>query len=588
MATEQQLKQALIQAHNAGDKEAANLFASRIKSMQAQPVQPGQSDLPTESNLQADQQRAMAQQQPEASIGDKVIGALETGASLVTGATGGLIGGLAGGLAGATGELTGNIEEGEGERLLQEGASALTYQPRTEFGRELLGEIGELTGSLPAFAGGTPTIAAQAATAPTFRTLQLAGKAKGAGKRVLQNASKTRKAIAEEIKAGNINTENIVKTLDADGTLIPNPDLKDAIRLMGGEDAAKNTAVNFSYMNNATKKQVNKILDSISDTKKSGQAEDVLVNRPANVIGESLANRFIALDKIKKNASKQIGNLINGDLGNKKADVSTARNQFVQALNDADISVVVNEVGDLVADTGRTLTNIDEVVSQKKLNNILGRLQAGNISAREAHKLKRNIREMVSYDAANVGAVKVSKEIENAFKALSNELGDSISVIDSRYQRANQKFADSVGDLQAVDKLLGNQLMIGDDLAVNKLGALAKRIGSNLQSRDNVIKVVEGVDESLNKQGIRPKDNIYQQVMALSDLEKIFKVESEQSPFGFQSMVAQGAAEALQGRGSLQDRAIEAALSKFRGMSELEFNDKMKALRRLSKTKNQN
>ena len=38
--TEEQLKAALISAHNKGDKEAAQLFASKIKEMRAQPAQP--------------------------------------------------------------------------------------------------------------------------------------------------------------------------------------------------------------------------------------------------------------------------------------------------------------------------------------------------------------------------------------------------------------------------------------------------------------------------------------------------------------------------------------------------------------------
>ena len=35
MATEQQLKSALLQAHNAGDTQAAQLFADKIKAMRA-------------------------------------------------------------------------------------------------------------------------------------------------------------------------------------------------------------------------------------------------------------------------------------------------------------------------------------------------------------------------------------------------------------------------------------------------------------------------------------------------------------------------------------------------------------------------
>lgn len=543
-------------------------------------------DLPTEANLLAEQQRAAAQQQPDPTLGEMATGGLEALATLATGVTGGAIGGFGGGVAGLAGELTGQIPQGEGQQLLQQGASALTYEPRTKFGKELVGEISEVLGVLPPFIGGAPTAAAQAGTLPTFKALQTAGKAKRGSQRVLQNASKTRRAIADEIKAGNINTENIVKTLDADGTLIDNPNLKRAVDLMGGEDAAKNTAVNFSYMNNATKQQVNKMLDTIESNKKSGRPEQIMTNRPANIIGESIASRVNALDRIKKNASKQIGDLINGDLGEKRANVNNARNDFVEALNNADVGVGLNDAGKLVADTSRTLTNINEVVSLDKLNNILGRLQSGRISAKEAHRLKRNLREMVSYDPSKVGSVKVSAEIENAFKNLSNELGESIGRLDKRYQTANRKFADSIDALSQVDRQLGNQLMIGDDLAVSKLGALSKRIGSNLQSRDNVINMIESLDDSLGKRDIKFKDNIYQQVAALADLEKIFKVEGEQSPFGFQSRVMQGVADAATGgQATPTQQLLDATINKFRSMSEMDFNDKMKALRKLAEVK---
>lgn len=401
----------------------------------------------------------------------------------------------------------------------------------------------------------------------------------------IRNPLKARRILADRIKAGDIDTGTIAKTLDADGKLIKNPNVKKAIKLMGDEDAAYSTAINFEKMNPATKRQINKMLDMIESNKISGDPLDIMKNRPANVVGESIAKRVNKLNSIKQNASKRIGEIVNGDVGKQAVDVRNARDEFINALDQADIIVDINDAGNVVADTSRTLTNIEEVINPKRLNSILDRIDSGNLTASEAHKLKRNLREMVSYDPAKPGSVKVSAEIESAIKKLSNALGESISEISPDYKRANQIMSESLDALKKADSALGNKLMIGDELAESKFGALSKRIGTNLASREQVLDLVKSVDSALAKRGASFGDDIERQVAALADLEKIFKVESAQAPFGFTSRIAQGAAEGIAtgGTGGITRDALDFALDKFRGMSKMDFEDRMKALRALSK-----
>ena len=143
----------------------------------------------------------------------------------------------------------------------------------------------------------------------------------------------------------------------------------------------------------------------------------------------------------------------------------------------------------------------------------------------------------------------------------------------------------SVFTNKEADRLLGNQIMIGDELAVSKFGSLSKRIGTNLQSREQVINLMNILDKALGKRGIRPKDDIRRQVAAIADLEKIFKLETDQSPFGFQSRIMQGAINATQGGQGASRELLDAAINKFRDMSKPEFDDKMKALRKLAEVK---
>ena len=102
------------------------------------------------------------------------------------------------------------------------------------------------------------------------------------------------------------------KTLDADGTLITNPKTKTAMQLMGNDEAAYSSAINFELMNPSTKSQASKALNVIEDNYRSGDPVKIMENRPAKVVGESLANRALKLNKVKQKASNSIKNTDRG------------------------------------------------------------------------------------------------------------------------------------------------------------------------------------------------------------------------------------------------------------------------------------
>lgn len=91
--------------------------------------------------------------------GENVVGALETGASAITGGTTGLLTGSLGGFAGAIGDLLDILTPEEAQELQQRAAAFGTYQPKTEAGQAQTKAIGELTESLPPVTGAaTPRV----------------------------------------------------------------------------------------------------------------------------------------------------------------------------------------------------------------------------------------------------------------------------------------------------------------------------------------------------------------------------------------------------------------------------------------------
>jgi hypothetical protein len=158
--TEEKLKAALIQAHNKGDKQAAQLFANKIKELRAQQPMQQNNVIPvgTGANTQLVDITQQPQQQPDTSIGEKLVGGLEAGATLATGATTGALGYGVGAVRGLANQAFGDFSAEQARQLAEQSAAELTYSPRTRAGQETVGAIADVAGMLPpVVAGFTPT-----------------------------------------------------------------------------------------------------------------------------------------------------------------------------------------------------------------------------------------------------------------------------------------------------------------------------------------------------------------------------------------------------------------------------------------------
>ena len=197
----EKLKRALIEADRSGDTEAAQLFADRIKRLQLA--------------------------QPERSIGEQVVGGLETAATIASGALAEPVAGV----AGIAQSLNPFADEGAGAEAVKATQEALTYQPRTEAGQESLQATGEalkpvgdffqdIESGLGDYAynlTGSPAFAAAATTAPTaFLELLGAGVGRRAVKGAEQGVGAAQDALsqAQDFKAGVPTEETISSGVD--------------------------------------------------------------------------------------------------------------------------------------------------------------------------------------------------------------------------------------------------------------------------------------------------------------------------------------------------------------------------------------
>lgn len=167
--TEEKLKAALIKAHNKGDKQAAELFARKIKELRAvQSASIDSNQIPIGTgaeNIVVSMSEQPAQQQAP-SMMDNIVGAADAGFSALTGATTGAIGYGIGALEGLAGQALGNLTPEQARQTAERYAANATRDPATARGAEILQTVGDALSVLPpVVAGFTPQQVAGAAQA---------------------------------------------------------------------------------------------------------------------------------------------------------------------------------------------------------------------------------------------------------------------------------------------------------------------------------------------------------------------------------------------------------------------------------------
>ncbi len=138
-------------------------------------------------------------------MGDRIVGALEAGATMVSGSVAAPLGAAAG-LAKGVGEsiLNGTFGTPEASRLVDQYAAnatqAMTYAPRGEAGREYVGAIGEAMAPLAPAQGLMPQLAALGEAASLARPAAQASAQAGA-QRAGQAAQQARQSVAGAVQS---------------------------------------------------------------------------------------------------------------------------------------------------------------------------------------------------------------------------------------------------------------------------------------------------------------------------------------------------------------------------------------------------
>jgi len=283
-----------------------------------------------------------------------------------------------------------------------------------------------------------------------------------------------------------------------------------------------------------------------------------LLDRPSDVAGQSVLDRFKFVRDVNRRAGSEIDRIANQQLKGQRVDISDARLQFVDDLED--LGVNFNQNLDPI------FKGSDVVGGKEAIVNIFNRLKSTRSNdALNAHKLKRFIDANVSFGKSQTG---LDAQVQNMLKRLRSNIDNQLDNQFNDYAQANTTYAQTIGALDELQSVAGRQIDLTGRNANKAVGTLLRRISSNAQSRVRVLDAVNQLDEVATANGAQFQDDILSQIGFVDTLDDIFGTTAGTS---FQGQIRRGTGDLSQvptTKGQLFQEGEQKLIDKVRNINE--------------------
>ena len=426
----------------------------------------------------------MARPKPERSLGETLTGLGEAALTTATGATGGALGFLGGSIEGIARNLAGDITQEEAQQLAQERAASLTFEPRTEAGQEIVGDIGQALGSLP------PTLIPGAVSAPRppISKNRLVNS-------VADSSDQVKKSFTKKLGEERFTSQTFGRVKEA--------------RRQGFDDSVTTLIANASPTD---RRKMAKMVSVVEKGK--GDARAKALNRTADVAGDALVKKIDFVQSNNKQAGQQLNRIAKG-LRGKEVDINAPVNKFLTDLD---------ELGVTFDDNGKPNfegSSIEGVAPAEALiNKISLRIKRSPTpDALGAHNFKKFIDENVSFGKTAEG---LGGKTERVAKGLRKGINDSLSANFDRYREANQRFSDTITALDDLQDVAGRKLDFSGPNADKAAGVLLRSQTNNTKGRANLLTSIKNLEDTAEKYGGSFDDDILNLSIFADELDTVF------------------------------------------------------------------
>ena len=306
------------------------------------------------------------------------------------------------------------------------------------------------------------------------------------------------------------------------------------------------------------------------------------MNRPADILGDTVQARVDFLANANKQAGKAIDRIAQTRLRGQAVDYDSAINSFLNDLGVMGVKVELDQNG--VAKAILQGSDIQgDKAAQRILNTVLERLSTTNApDAYGVHTAKRFIDTQVNYGKKNL-ANPLTAQAERALKSLRRNLNQSLGEKFPVYKAANEKYADTITALDDLQRAAGTQIDFDSESANKALGTAMRKLTSNYGTRANLIDSLDQANQVASKYGMKLDDDIVNQLIFVNELDRMFGAAADTSLKGQMSQALETGVDIA--RGGAARRAVELLAEKAEGLRGINKENAIKAMEEILKRK---
>jgi len=322
---------------------------------------------------------------------------------------------------------------------------------------------------------------------------------------------------------------------------------------------------------------------SATDKAKMSSAMDILekskvdkkfaaTNRPSDVIGDSVVDRFNVVKKANSEAGKQLDDVAKSLKGN-KFDAKPAVQSFIDDLDELGVKFNNGKANF----KGSSIEGVKP--AENLINRIVKRTETLGDDAFEYHNLKKFIDEQVSFGKTSEG---LSGNTERVVKGLRRNIDSLLDTNFPAYNDVNTTYSTTRGAIDDFLSSAGSKFDINAAGANKQLGTLSRRVLSNAQSRVQVLNSLDNLQTVAESLGGKFDDDLITQIAFINEIETLFGSSAKTSLQGStEKAIKTGASVAnrlrkAEGLGGLALDTVASGIEKAGGVNE---ENLIKALR---------
>ena len=190
-------------------------------------------------------------------------------------------------------------------------------------------------------------------------------------------------------------------------------------------------------------------------------------------------------------------------------------------------------------EANRPLSDVSSKKDRRTIQMFLNRMTQGNgeIDARAAHQLKKDIQNTVDFNNPN----KVGAEVDPILKELQRGLNDTIRSANDNYAKTNDNLSGIIGSTNEIEKLFRG-VDETFEASAQGVGLALRKLDTNYAASPKMLNALAKIDQIARKNQIKFNDDIAQQVTLARELENVLDL----TPRGtFTKQTQQGTEKAL-------------------------------------------